>query len=236
MPTAKNNDAQRNGKKTAASLPQDRRFLPLSLAVEGKNAIVFGGSKRVLKEITRLLENGANVTCVGSVVDSEIQELCVVYGERMKVVRKSSRAYLEQASADCKFDLILAMTSFAESEKIGAHFSEQSVYILHNPSRSRVDLPSTLRRGHLKISVSTDGLCEPLEQAILSRVEEVLLADLDRYSLFLGSLKEKLEALRDEGEIAAIMQAMECTEEFSSALSRRSFDEALKLLEAKGEK
>lgn len=230
------NNTEKNGKKGSGNLLSERRFLPLSLCVEGKKVIVFGGSKRVLKEVVRLLENGACVTCVGAVVDSEIQDLCIVYGERMKLVRKNTGAYLEQLSADSTFDLILSMSTLADSELIAAHFSGQSVFMLHNPSRSTVDLPTSLRRGHLKISVSTDGLCQPLEEAILARLEEILLADLDRYSLFLGALREKLETLRDAGEVATLMQTMENTEQFGSALSRQSFDEALRLLEIKGEK
>jgi siroheme synthase (precorrin-2 oxidase/ferrochelatase) len=105
-------------------------------------------------------------------------------------------------------------------------------HFLYQPEKSEFVTASPLKRGHLKIAVSTDGLCQPLERAISRRIEELFVYDFDHYSLFLSALEEKLTGLKDKNETKWIKlnQRLE-GEDFYLAIARKNFEEALRMVD-----
>ena len=106
------------------------------------------------------------------------------------------------------------------------------IIFLHQPEKSKFALATALKRGHLKIGVSTDGLCQPLERAISRRIEELFVYDFDHYSLFISAFEEKLTALKASDEVAwAELNHRLEGENFYLALSRKNFEEALRIVD-----
>ncbi len=207
-------------------------FYPLGLALSGKNVAVFGGNEDAYGALLHLMEAGANATVIAHGFVSEIQELQLTYGSRIELLRLSAAKYMEESpllqAGGQAFSLIF---SFVDNSDVGdrllALARQCSIPVFaQNNIRASGFVPATvLKRGHVKISVSTDGLCRALESVLTARIEELLINDFDHYSLFVATVQEKLEA---DSELSALMSN---SQELASALSRSNFDEALKVID-----
>lgn len=213
---------------------QPENFYPLSLSLKGREVIVFGGDLAAFDELVRLLEAGACATVVAAAFVCEIQELHVTYGSRLELVRVSEAKYLENCQDLTRFALVFALSAnHAANEKAAAIATSSNVpfYFVGNPASNTSSssfVPVTiLKRGHIKISVSSDGICPPLEVALMQRIEEVLFNDFDRYSLFLDSVSEKQSI---DGSLEKWRDMIE-SEGLASALARNNFEESLSIIE-----
>ncbi len=211
-------------------LPEN--FYPLSLSLRGKEVIVFGGDLAAFSELLRLLEAGATVTVVSSAFVCEIQELHITYGNRLELVRVSEAKYLEKCEDLARFSLVFALsTNQVANEKAAAIAASSKVPFYFVAGSGCTFVPVTVfKRGHVKISVSSDGICPPLETALMQRIEEVLVNDFDRYSVFLDSVQEQLntESVADGLKTWSELNA---SESLASALSRHNFEEAISIIQ-----
>lgn len=211
-------------------LPEN--FYPLSLSLRGKEVIVFGGDLAAFSELLRLLEAGATVTVVSSAFVCEIQELHITYGNRLELVRVSEVKYLEKCEDLARFSLVFALSANqVANEKAAAIATSSKVPFYFVAGSGCTFVPVTVfKRGHVKISVSSDGICPPLETALMQRIEEVLLNDFDRYSVFLDSVQEQLntESVADGLKTWSELNA---SESLASALSRHNFEEAISIIQ-----
>jgi siroheme synthase-like protein len=111
-------------------------------------------------------------------------------------------------------------------------------YAADNPEHSDYIVPSLIKRGHLKISVSTDSLSPPLERALVERIEATFVSEIDKYTLFLASMQERIERLLRDKNLCQpaifrrVMRRLAESEEIFLALQRRNFEEANHLAEA----
>jgi siroheme synthase-like protein len=226
-------------------------FYPLVLALKDVPVLVCGAGDKAFREIVRLTEAGASVTIVAPAHGdtSAMDQLVLTYGSRAVWHRVSADAFL--LSADCQLDqfafaLLLAEGADRDAESnannlnaLMAALAQNKVrfYLNNRPEQSDFVLSSFLKRGHLKISVSTDGLCQPLERAITRRIEEIFVSDFDQYSLFLASFEEKTSAVKaaSEANWLELYRRLEHenshVENFHQALSRKNFEEALRIVD-----
>lgn len=211
-------------------LPEN--FYPLSLSLRGKEVIVFGGDLAAFSELLRLLEAGATVTVVSSAFVCEIQELHITYGNRLELVRVSEVKYLEKCEDLARFSLVFALsTNQTANEKAAAIAASSKVPFYFVAGSGCTFVPVTVfKRGHVKISVSSDGICPPLETALMQRIEEVLVNDFDRYSVFLDSVREQLNA-ESVADGLKTWSELNVSESLASALSRRNFEEAISIIQ-----
>lgn len=211
-------------------LPEN--FYPLSLSLRGKEVIVFGGDLAAFRELLRLLEAGATVTVVSSAFVCEIQELHITYGNRLELVRVSEVKYLEKCEDLARFSLVFALsTNQVANEKAAAIAASSKVPFYFVAGSGCTFVPVTVfKRGHVKISVSSDGFCPPLETALMQRIEEVLVNDFDRYSVFLDSVREQLNA-ESVADGLKTWSELNASESLASALSRRNFEEAITIIQ-----
>jgi len=178
------------------------------------------------------LEAGAAVTVVSSAFVCEIQELHITYGNRLELVRVSEVKYLEKCEDLARFSLVFALsTNQLANEKAAAIAASSKVPFYFVAGSGCTFVPVTVfKRGHVKISVSSDGICPPLETALMQRIEEVLVNEFDRYSVFLDSVREQLntESVADGLKTWSELNA---SESLASALSRRNFEEAISIIQ-----
>mgnify|MGYP000294705145 CR=1 FL=1 len=214
-------------------LPEN--FYPLSLSLRGKEVIVFGGDLAAFSELLRLLEAGATVTVVSSAFVCEIQELHITYGKRLELVRVSEAKYLEKCEDLARFSLVFALSANQlANEKAAALAASSNVPFYFVAGSGCTFVPVTVfKRGHVRISVSSDGICPPLETALMQRIEEVLVNDFDRYSVFLDSVQEIQEQLSTESVADGLKTWFELntSESLASALSRQNFEEAISIIQ-----
>lgn len=211
-------------------------FFPLSLSLNEAPVLVFGASPSAQEILLRLLENGAEITLVATLVCEEVQQLQVAYGRRLRLVKSSVADFLVNHNIGA-YKLVFALSPKAEINMqvvAAAQMAAVPVSVPGSAVSSSFVVPATLKRGNVKISVSSDGLCPPLESSLISRIEELFVAEFDRYSIFLSEYKEKLEAASQLGasELSQLTRMLNASDELASALARKNFEEALRIVDS----
>lgn len=204
-------------------------FYPLSISLLGKSVIVFGGDTAAYNELLRLMDAGARATVVAPHFAAEITELQEIYGERVALKRMAGVDFLNQFDISQNCSLIFAFATnvdFNQALQTAANLAGVPAFIEGNVGSSGFVPATIFKRGHLKIAVSSDGICEPFELNVMQRIEELLLNDIDRYSLFLAAVDELLAPTNPTVDKSILNDSPE----LASALSRGNFDEALKII------
>lgn len=216
-------------------------YYPINVSIAGRSVLVCGGGKPAMAECRRLLEFGAHVDVVAPNVMSEIQELAVTYGEKIRIMRRHFSDE-DRAKIDTHHYFLVFAYNNREHEnseilKAAAQANVLSCGI-DQFSPSHFIVPWTVRRGHLKIAVSTDGISPPLEVAVMQRIEAGFVSEIDKYMLFLDGMLERINRISDDARLSKtavfrrIVRRMAESEEILSALQRRNFEEANHIAEA----
>jgi len=126
---------------------------PLFLKLENTACLVIGGGNIAERKTVSLLESGADVTLISPSVTSELQKLidkgAIEYNQRL------------YCAGDTKgYFLIIAATNSRESNKqVYSEAISQNALIncVDDPEFCNFYVPALVKRGHLKIAVSTEG-------------------------------------------------------------------------------
>jgi len=224
------------------SAPQSKEanlsnLLPVNLRVDGRNVLITGGGKRALKEISRFIDYGAKVEAIAPVFASEIEELKISHSNRLTLTKREMTARDFERIYSNHFFLVVTTGSDAEeNERILEAAAEAKVLSSSEDFDAKCDLVfgQSVKRGHLKLAISTDGISHALERALIGRLEGVLVNDIDNYVLFLNALADKLkktaqeESFSDEQKQGFLRDLAE-SEDIYRAVSRGNFDEARRL-------
>lgn len=212
-------------------------LLPVNLKVDGRNVLVTGGGKQALKEVTRFIDYGARVEVIASRFASELDELRVAYSNKLTLTKREvDDSDLARIRAGHFFMVVTAGRDLAENEKLLNAALEAKVLCASNDFNADCDIifGQSVKRGHLKLAVSTDGVSHALERALIGRLEGVLVNDIDRYVLFLNALADKLrKTTREEAfsqeQMQDFIRELAESEDIYRAVSRGNFDEARRL-------
>lgn len=212
-------------------------LLPVNLRVDGRNVLVTGGGKRALKEISRFIDYGAKVEAIAPVFASEIEELKISHANRLTLTKREmgSRDF-ERIYSNHFFLVVTTGSDAQENEKILQTAAEAKVLSASEDFDAQCDIVfgQSVKRGHLKLAISTDGISHALERALIGRLEGVLVNDIDSYVLFLNALADKLKktaqdkAFSDEQKQGFLRELAE-SEDIYRAVSRGNFEEARRL-------
>ena len=212
-------------------------LLPVNLKIDGRSVLVTGGGKQALKEVTRFIDYGARVEVIAGRFASELEELRIAYSNKLTLTKREVEdSDLERIKAGHFFMVATAGRDLEENEKLLKAALEAKVLCASNDFNADCDIVfgQSVKRGHLKLAVSTDGVSHALERALIGRLEGMLVNDIDRYVLFLNALADKLrrtakdEAFSEEQKQEFICKLAE-SEDIYRAVSRGNFDEARRL-------
>lgn len=212
-------------------------LLPVNLKVDGRSVLVTGGGKQALKEVTRFIDYGARVEVIALRFANELEEMRVAYSNKLTLTRREvDDSDLARIKARHFFMVATAGPDLAENEKLLNAALEAKVLCASNDFNADCDIifGQSVKRGHLKLAVSTDGVSHALERALIGRLEGVLVNDIDRYVLFLNALADKLKkTAQDETfsqeQIQNFIKELAESEDIYRAVSRGNFDEARRL-------
>ena len=218
-------------------MPNRGQLLPIGLYCGGKEVLVLGAGKGAFPEIVKLLDGGASVTVVAPHASADLQSALLTHGERLRFLKKAPRQVMQLLDGELKAPSMVLIFGQAletdEDEELVAFFRKRNipVSVQLRPRLSDFSLPTYLKRGHLKIAVHSDQVLPGFEKVLLSRLEASLQSQLDRMSIFIGQLEELLETHLSgkESMRSRLVDSLQNAETFLGALSRSSYDEALRL-------
>lgn len=227
-----------NVKDAGSKLSLDgKRFFPVGLNLDGQRVLIVGDADELSSLIRSLIECGASIELLAERPSDELKDLALTYSHKLSTSAVTYQDLLAGKLGLSGFFLVFAFThSYAINEKIaelaklaGVLCSEASV-----KQNSDFVVPTWFRRGHIKISVSTDGISGALEKALINRIKAAFVREMDHYALFADFVIEKVNAARvdiDDSALAAIVNQLIYSEEVCLALQRNNFDEASQLFE-----
>jgi precorrin-2 dehydrogenase/sirohydrochlorin ferrochelatase len=215
-------------------------YFPIGLDLNGLHVLILGGPRGTLAEVSRLLEFGARVDVITPRVAAEVQALATIRVGQLSISQRNlSDADLAKVESG-HYALVFALgKSTSETERLERAANRASIPFYSAPGsggKSNFVMPSMFKRGHLKIAVSTDGISSAVEESLIKQIESALISDLDRYSVFLNSIVEKMSALANQDHYSpdtkrAIENRIAESPEILSAIDRHNFEEADKQIE-----
>lgn len=166
-----------------------KKYYPILINLENKKCKVIGGGKVAERKVKTLLEHGANV----EIISPYATDLLLSYFQEGKIILQK-RQYRYGDLNNC--DLVFAATDDEAVNKMCLKESTEKKLlfnIIDNPEECSFTTPSCLRRGHLSISISTDGKSPTLAKKIKEDLEEQFTEEYSEYIEILGRLRDKVK-------------------------------------------
>ncbi|MCA9805069.1 MAG: hypothetical protein KC777_24035 [Cyanobacteria bacterium HKST-UBA02] len=212
-------------------------YYPIGIDLRDRRVLMSGGGELALRECRRLLEAGAFLDVLARSPLAELRELASTHCHRLTIL-KQSLADLIAAGALKDYFLVFAYSrDSAERRQLVETCRVGGILVTEPDHGGDFEVPCSMRRGHLKIAVSTDGLSDALARALLERIEADTMDDMDGYFLYLEFVRGRLTSLprpmraEDQNRLSSCLKELSQSQEIESAILRRNFPEAERLFE-----
>lgn len=172
-------------------------LFPIFLKLENLHTLIVGGGYVGLEKITAVLDNSplARVTLVAPEIRDEIRDIAAV-NSRINLI---TRPFEDEDLAE-KDLLIVATNDKAENKRIKetARARHMLVNVADTPDICDFYLSSVVRKGNLKVAISTNGMSPTFAKRLKEVLGESLPDNLD-------TAMEQLKAVRDmlKGDFAS---------------------------------
>ncbi len=196
------NEAQANAAATTAA--DGNLLFPIFLKIDQLRLLIVGGGNVGLEKLSALLKNNpmATVTLVGTTIKAEIWEVAKVHPGVQLIHRSFENDDLKGVDV-----LILATDSRETNASIRGLAKERGILtnVADTPDLCDFYLGATVKKGDLKVGISTNGKSptfakrfrELLEEAIPEDVD-LLLHNLQQFRNTLqGDFQEKVQKLNE---------------------------------------
>ncbi|MGM0948556.1 precorrin-2 dehydrogenase [Bacillus vallismortis] len=154
-------------------------MLPLHISLEKKKVVIAGGGGIALRRLKTVLSEGADITLVSPDVEPEIKQMAD--NRRIRWVRRT----IEKEDYLDAFLIIAATDNAAVNKEIAQTASPfQLVNCVSDAELGDVYIPKIVKRGHVTVSVSTNGASPKHTKELAEKVGELIdggfVAEVDR--------------------------------------------------------
>src|SRR6185436_7315011 len=167
---------------------------PLFLSLQGRRALVVGGTDHAARKVELLLSAGAQVSLIAETVTGEIAQL--IADAR---ICWAGRTFDEADLAGVA--LVIVATG---DEALQARVSQLAqahcvpVNVVDRPALSSFIMPAIVDRGPITIAISTGGLAPALARKIRAEIERTLPAAIGRLARFAEIFRSQVRRTLDE--------------------------------------
>ena len=181
---------------------QGNRLFPVFLQLEKMNVLIVGGGAVAMEKLTAILQNSPNTSI--HVVAKEFLPAFKSLAKKAARISITKKAF-DASDLEGKQIVISAVNSMAVSKKIHAAATKKGV--LHNaadkPSRCDFYLGSVVKKGHLKIAISTNGKSPTVAKRLRESLHELLPDQIDDILCNLTAIRNSLK-----GDLAQKIQTL----------------------------
>lgn len=154
-------------------------MLPLHFSLEKKKFVIAGGGSIALRRLKTVLSEGADITLVSPDVEPEIKQMA-----DNRRIRWISRTIEKEDCLDA-FLIIAATDNAAVNKEIAqTALPFQLVNCVSDAELGNVYMPKIVKRGHVTVSVSTNGASPKHTKELSEKVDELIdgdfVAEVDR--------------------------------------------------------
>lgn len=162
----------------------------ISLDVRGRSCLVIGGDEEAVEKIERLLDAEAKVTVLNPTLHSALRKLTasgkiVHRGRTFRTTDVQGGVTLVANTLRNDSDLAKLLFDLAKTERF-------LVWSIDQPELSTVMMPAIVRRGHLRMAISTSGASPALAKALRQDLELIFDDEFGECLNWLGSVREEL--------------------------------------------
>jgi precorrin-2 dehydrogenase/sirohydrochlorin ferrochelatase len=156
----------------------------------GRQCMVIGGDEEAVEKIHRLLDAGAKITVVNPTLHVELRKLTasgkIIH--RGRTFRSSDAQGVVLILNVLKDDLDLAKSLYelAKTERC-------LVWSMDQPDYSTIIMPALVKRGNLRIAISTSGTAPALAKVLRQNLESLFDEEFDQFLDWLGALREEFK-------------------------------------------
>ena len=165
-----------------------KSFYPLHVCIEGKKCLVVGGGKTAERKVSTLLRYGGKVVLVSPDATRSIRE----HSNKKRIVWH--RRKFKAADLNGAFLVFSATGSEQLNREIGTEAKKKSILVnlADNPEGCDFISPSLVERGHLTVSISTDGLAPLLSKKIRQDLEKYFCKEYRRYTELIAKVRSTI--------------------------------------------
>jgi precorrin-2 dehydrogenase / sirohydrochlorin ferrochelatase len=168
------------------------QLFPIFLKLDQLHMLVVGGGAVGYEKISAIFKNSDNaiVTLVAPDIREEIKELAAQYPQLTLIQREYHFDDLDGK------DLVIAATSIPELNKRvreNARNKKVLINVADTPEICDFYLSSVVKKGDLKIAISTNGKSPTFAKRVREMLEEVLPDGIDKILDNLQHIREKLK-------------------------------------------
>lgn len=162
----------------------------VTLDLDGRQCMVIGGDEEAVEKVHRLLEARAKVTVVNPTLHVELRKLTasgkIIH--RGRTFRSSDAQGVVLILNVLKDDLALAKSLFelAKTERC-------LVWSMDLPEYSTFMMPALVKRGNLRIAISTSGTAPALAKVLRQNLESLFDEEFEQFLDWLGALREEFK-------------------------------------------
>jgi precorrin-2 dehydrogenase/sirohydrochlorin ferrochelatase len=162
----------------------------ISLDVRGRPCLVIGGDEEAVEKIERLLDADAKVMVLNPTLHPTLRKLTasgriIHRGRTFRTTDVHSGVTLVLNTLRDDPDLAKFLFDLAKTERF-------LVWSIDRPELSTVVMPAVVRRGHLRVAISTSGASPALAKALRQDLETVFDDEFVDCLNWLGSVREEL--------------------------------------------
>lgn len=156
--------------------------LQITLDVKGRSCVVLGGDEEAAEKVGRLLDAGAKVTVINPMLNDALRKLTA----SAKILHRAR--LFRSADAQGAMLVINTVRSDAEQARALYELALKERFLLSStdqPEFSTVQMPALVKRGHVRVAISTSGAAPALARQLRQDLE--LVFD-DRFVAFVDWL------------------------------------------------
>ncbi|MBU2659184.1 precorrin-2 dehydrogenase [Bacillus cabrialesii] len=147
-------------------------MLPLHISLEKKKVVIAGGGSIALRRLKTVLSEGADITLVSPDVEPEIKQMAD--NRSIKWISRS----IEKGDYLDAFLIIAATDNAAVNKEIAQTASPfQLVNCASHAELGNVYMPKIVKRGHVTVSVSTNGASPKHTKELAGKVDKLISGD-----------------------------------------------------------
>ena len=163
----------------------------VSLHLQGRLGVVIGGEDEAAHKTALLLDVGANVVVVNLTLNAPLRKLTAAG----KVLHRGRRF----RSTDTQGAFVIINTlaqdvDLARSLRDASEAEGFLVWSIDQPELSDFMMPAVVRRGALRMAISTGGASPTLARTLRQNCEEIFDDEFEHFLEWLGALREHVQA------------------------------------------
>jgi precorrin-2 dehydrogenase/sirohydrochlorin ferrochelatase len=169
----------------------------LSLDVKGRPCVVLGGDDEAAEKVQRLLDAGAKVTVISPTLTDTLRKLTasakIIHRGRLFRAGDAEGVVLVINTLRGDPDYSRSLLDLAHKERFLLWSTDQPAY-------STVIMPGLVRRGHLRLAISTSGGSPALTSRLRQDLEGLFDEEFAAFLEWLNELREAIQKAEPDAE------------------------------------